>query len=111
MSRAERSVLLGRPVLLPKAAVSYRTSEDDDDSHQQGRDSTAQYRADDYVSDDIAGAACLWPEMADHPLAQRQSHDAGTEEAPGPPVTQLPEGPVTAGTPADTALGAGRQGV
>ena len=49
----------GRPVLLLKAAVSYRTGEDDDDSHQQGRDNTAQYRAGDYVSDDIAGAVCL----------------------------------------------------
>lgn len=29
---------------MPKAAVSYRTGEDDDDSHQQGRDNTAQYR-------------------------------------------------------------------
>jgi hypothetical protein len=76
---ALNEVFRGCPVLLPKAAVSYRTGEDDDDSHQQSRDNTAQYRAGDYMSDDRAGAVCLWPEMADHPLAQRQSHDAGTD--------------------------------
>jgi hypothetical protein len=46
--RAEPSVLLGRPVLVLKATVSYRTGEDDD-SHHQERDSTAQYPGDDYV--------------------------------------------------------------
>jgi hypothetical protein len=68
---ALNGVFRGRPVLLLKAAVSYRAGEDDDDSHQQGCDSTAQDPPDDYVNDDIAGAACPWPEMADHPLAQR----------------------------------------
>jgi hypothetical protein len=63
---------------LLKAAVSYRTGEDDD-SYQQERDSTAKYRTDDNVSDDIAGALCPGPEMADDPLAHRQSRDAGTE--------------------------------
>jgi hypothetical protein len=55
---ALNEVFRGRPVLLPKAAVSYRTGEDDD-SHRQSRDNTAQYRAGDYMSDDRAGAVCL----------------------------------------------------
>jgi len=77
-ARAGPSVRLGRPVLSPKAALSYRTGEDGD-NHQQERDSTTQYPADDYVGHDIAGAVCPWPEMADDPLAQRQYRDVGTE--------------------------------
>jgi len=41
---------------LLKAAVSYRIGEDDD-SHQQERDSTAQYRADDSMP---VSHMCLW---------------------------------------------------
>jgi hypothetical protein len=65
--------------LLAEPAVPYGTCEDDDASHQQGPDSTTQYRAEDHVSHHVADPVCLWPEVAHALLAQRQADDAGKE--------------------------------
>jgi hypothetical protein len=60
---------------------------------------------------EVAGAVCLRPEPAGHPVAQPEDHKERKEYAPGPPVTQPPAALPAAGKSADSGLRPGRKDV